>query len=92
MENFKRLWYKNYLSLREHSRNLYQSTWENKIKAGDIILTEALSKPRPFWLMGAVVQIVKGFDNKIRTFLWVLKGPQLTFETGPYLRESVVQW
>ena len=33
LKKFKRLWYENYLlSLREHSRNFYQSKWENRVK------------------------------------------------------------
>ena len=39
LDNFKRLWYNEYLlSLREHSRNIYQSNWENRIKVGDVVL------------------------------------------------------
>lgn len=38
IENFKKLLYEsNLLSLREHSRNLYHSGWENRIKLGDSI-------------------------------------------------------
>ena len=68
LESFKKLWYESYLlSLREHSRNLYQCSWENKIKEGDIVLIRSLNKPRPFWLMGRVLQTMKGLDGKIRT-------------------------
>ena len=68
MENFKKLWYESYLlSLREHSRNLYQSNWENRIKVGDIVLIKAINKPRPFWMMGKVLELVIGFDGKIRS-------------------------
>lgn len=49
IENFKKFRYKSYLSsLREHSRNLYQTNLEYDIKVGDFALTEALMKPRPF--------------------------------------------
>ena len=52
LENFKKLWYENYLlSLREHSRNLYQGKWENRINVGDIVLIKAINKPRPFWMI-----------------------------------------
>ena len=68
MENFKKLWYESYLlSLREHSRNLYQSSWENRIKVGDIVLIKAFNKPRPFWMMGKVLELIIGFDNKVRS-------------------------
>ena len=67
-ENFKKLWYENYLlSLREHSRNLYRSTWVNRIKVGDIVLIKAFNKPRPYWMMGKVLELVMGFDGSIRS-------------------------
>ena len=68
IENFKKLWYESYLlSLREHSRNLYQNSWENRIKVGDIVLIKAINKPRPFWMMGKVLELDIGFDGKIRS-------------------------
>ena len=68
INNFKSLWYDNYLlSLREHSRNVYQSKWENRIKVGDIVLIKAINKARPFWMMGKVLELVIGFDNKVRS-------------------------
>ena len=61
LENFKKLWYENYLlSLREHSKNLYQGKWENGIKVGDIILIKAINKLRPSWMMGKVLELVIG--------------------------------
>ncbi|XP_068224787.1 uncharacterized protein [Palaemon carinicauda] len=68
LNNFKTLWYENYfLSFREHSRNLYQNKWENRIKVGDIALIKAVNKARPFWMKGRVLELVLGFDNKVRT-------------------------
>ncbi len=68
LDKFKKLWYNDYLlSLREHSRNLYQSSWENRIKVGDIVLIKAINRPRPYWMMGKVLEILMGYDNKIRT-------------------------
>ena len=68
LDKFKKLWYNDYLLiLREHSRNLYQSTWENRIKVGDVVLIKAINKPRPYWMMGKVIEIILGHDNKIRT-------------------------
>ena len=67
-DNFKTLWYESYLlSLRERSRNLYQNKWEDKIKVGDIVLIKSPIKPRPFWMMGRVLELVIGFDNKVRS-------------------------
>ena len=65
---FKRIWYESYLlSLREQSRNLYQSDWTNRIKVGDVVLVKMIDRPRPFWLLGLVLEIVMGCDNIIRS-------------------------
>ncbi|KAB7500291.1 Coagulation factor IX, partial [Armadillidium nasatum] len=68
LENFRKLWFESYLlSLREHSRDLYQISWENKIKVGDVVLIRSPVKPRPFWLLGKVLEVIIGYDNKIRS-------------------------
>ena len=68
LDKFKRLWYSEYLlSLREHSRNLYQSSWENRIRVGDVVLIKAINKPRPYWIMGKILEVIMGPDSKIRT-------------------------
>ena len=68
LDKFKKLWYNDYLlSLREHSRNLYQSSWENRIKVNDVVLIKAINKPRPYWMMGKVIELIMGLDNKVRT-------------------------
>ena len=68
IENFKKLWYESYLlSLGEHSRNIYQNNWENRLKVGYIVLIKAINKPRHFWEMGKVLELVIGFDGKIRS-------------------------
>ena len=67
-EEFRRLWYEEYLlSLREHSRNLYQSSWTNRIKCDDVVLIKLPNKPRPFWMLGRVIEVIVGFDNIIRS-------------------------
>lgn len=67
-ESFRNLWHESYLlSLREHSRDLYQTSWENKIKAGDVVLIKSPVKPRPFWLLGKVLEVTLGYDDKIRS-------------------------
>ena len=67
-DKFKQLWYDSYLlSLREHSRNLYQSDWTNRIKVNDVVLVKMLNRSRPFWLLGRVLEVVIGFDDKIRS-------------------------
>lgn len=66
-ENFKQNWYSDYLmSLRETGRDLYQDSWKNKIQVNDIVLVSSPVKPRPLWLMGRVVEVLPGTDNRIR--------------------------
>ena len=55
--------------MRQTSRNLYQSEWTNRIKIGDIVLIQTPNKPRPFWLLGRVIDVIVGHDNKIRSVL-----------------------
>ena len=70
LETFRQLWYESYLlNLRQTSRNLYQSKWTNRIKIGDIVLIQTPNKPRPFWLLGRVMDVIVGHDNKIRSVL-----------------------
>ena len=56
---FKEAWYQTYLlSLREHCRDLHQCKWQNKIKAGDVVLVKVPNKPRPYWLLGRVLLVM----------------------------------
>ena len=69
-DKFKQLWFDSYLlGLREHSRNMYQSDWINRIAVGDVVLVKMPNKPRPFWLLGRVLEVFLGHDNKIRSVL-----------------------
>ena len=64
---FKSLWYQEYLlSLRERSRDLFQSEWYNKVRIGDVVLIKHPSKSRPYWKMGMVIQLILGEDNRAR--------------------------
>ena len=67
-EEFKTLWKEDYLlSLRELSRKLYQSDFSNKIKVGDIVILKDDRRPRPFWHLVRVVEIIFGNDGLIRS-------------------------
>lgn len=47
MGNLKILWYEKYLlSLWESSRNVYQTSWENKVESDDIVLKKAPNKTK----------------------------------------------
>ena len=66
--NFKALCYEGYLlSLSIKSMNLFEANWENQIKIGDIVLIKLPNKPRPFWLLGRVLEVIVGHDDKIRS-------------------------
>ena len=65
---FKEAWYQTYLlSLREHCRDLHQCKWQNKIKVGDVVLVKVPNKPRPYWLLGRVLELIVGHDNAVRS-------------------------
>jgi hypothetical protein len=67
-EKFRKIWHETYLlSLREHSRNLYQSDWNDRIKVNDIVLIKHPNKPRPYWLLGRVIAVILGHDSIIRS-------------------------
>ena len=67
-DHFKEVWYNQYLlSLRGGYQNLHESRWENRIKAGDVVLVKLPNKPRPYWLLGRVQEVILGFDDKIRS-------------------------
>ena len=66
-ENFKSSWYEDYLlSLRESSRNLYEESWSEVIKVGDVVLIYSPVKARIHWHLGRVIQLVTGDDGKTR--------------------------
>ena len=39
--------------------------WQNKIRAGEVVLVKLPNKPRPFWLLGCALELVVGHDNKV---------------------------
>ena len=65
---FREQWYDNYLlSLRESCRDLHQVNWNDKIAIDDIVLVKMLNKSRPYWVLGRVLELVKGHDDKVRS-------------------------
>ena len=68
LSHFRELWYDSYLlSLRESCRDLHQVQWNDKISVDDIVLVKLLNKTRPYWVMGRVLELVKGHDDKVRS-------------------------
>jgi len=77
-EDYKRMWYGMYvLGLRETSKDVFQTSWEDRIKVNDIVLVHA-QKPRIFWLMGRVVQLIYSDDGKVRSALLRMPNHQVS--------------
>ena len=67
-QRFKERWYQEYLlNLREQYRELHQADWQNRIAPGDVVLLKLPNKPRPYWLLGIVLDLVFRHDNKVRS-------------------------
>ena len=68
LENFKERYYNEYLvSLREKSRDLYQTNWRNKVSPGDVVLINSPSNTRPYWTMARITEVIVGNDGIVRS-------------------------
>jgi len=68
LERLKEEWLTEYmLSLREAARDRYQDGWKNKIEEGEIVLISHPSKPRTYWQLGKVTELLPGLDGVVRT-------------------------
>ena len=68
LSHFKELWCDSYLlSLRETCKDLHQFNWNNKISIDDIVLVKLLNKSRPYWVLGRVLELIRGHDDKVRS-------------------------
>ena len=68
LSHFKELWYNSYLlSLRETCRDLHQISWNDKISVDDIVLVKLLNKSCPFWVLGLVLELIRGHNDKARS-------------------------
>ena len=66
--HFRELWYESYLlSLREQCQDLHEVNFINHIKVDDVVLVKNPTKPRPYWMLGRVVELIYGDDNKARS-------------------------
>ena len=66
-DRFRDLWYTEYLiGLREAGQEVLTQGWENRIKTGDVVLIEHPERPRPFWQLGRVVDLLPGRDGVVR--------------------------
>ena len=68
LEHFKEQWYDSYLlELRASYRNLHQTDWKDKISVDDIVLVKLPNRTRPHWVLGRVLELFRGSDNKVRS-------------------------
>ena len=68
LNKFRELWYESYLlGLREQCRDLHEIEFVNRIKVGDVVLIRNPIKPRPFWQLGRVLELIMGDDHKVRS-------------------------
>ncbi|KAF0305677.1 hypothetical protein FJT64_022742 [Amphibalanus amphitrite] len=66
-DRYTKMWYSDYLlSLRETSRDVFQSEWIDKISVGDIVLIDTRDRPRVYWQMGRVLQLIHSNDGRVR--------------------------
>ena len=57
-QDLREKWYTTYLlSLREHSRDLHQCNWVNKVKAGDVVLIKTPIKTKAILVTGQSFRI-----------------------------------
>ncbi len=68
LEKFRVLWYNEYLlSLREKPQRHSRVPFQNRLKVGDMVLVRASLKPRPFWVLAIVLELLSGEDSVVRT-------------------------
>jgi hypothetical protein len=68
LEDFRELWYQSYLlGLRQQYKDLHDSNWTNKIKVDDVVLVQLPNKSRPYWVLGRVLSLIEGSDEKVRS-------------------------
>ena len=68
MSRFRELWYEIYLlSMREQCKDLHEIDLINYMKVNDVVLVKNQAKPRPYWLLGRVLELIYGDDDKVRS-------------------------
>ena len=55
------------LILKRLCRYLHQVNWNNKISVDDIVLVKLLNKSCPYWVLGRVLEVIKGHDDQVRS-------------------------
>jgi len=68
LEDFRRRWYEEYLlCLRERPQGRSQEPFLNRLKLNDIVLIKSPLKPRPFWILGSILELIRSDEDIIRS-------------------------
>ena len=85
IDKYRKMWYSQYLlSLRETTRDVFQTEWLSKIAVGDVVLIDTKDRPRIYWQMGRVIQLIHGPDGLVRQVIVKASGG-----VGRYFSETV---
>lgn len=85
-EEYRTRWYEEYLlSLRETSRDLYQTSWKNRVKKDDIVIVRSPVKERAYWQLGIVSELIFGDDGKVRSAYVRAPGGKVNHHSIKYL-------
>ena len=53
--------------MREQCKDLHEIDFLNHIKVNDVVLVKNPAKPRPYWLLGRMLELIYGDDDKVRS-------------------------
>ena len=68
MADFHKLWYNEYLlDLGRNSPGHSRLRSENRLQKDDVVLVKSLLKPRSFWILGTIVELIQCNDDVVRS-------------------------
>ena len=84
LEDFKVVWFQEYLLSLEHlHKNLHQTNFVNRIKVGDIVLIKNPAKKIQHWKLGKILELIPGSDGIVRA-VKVFRGDE-HYKTNPQI-------
>lgn len=91
-EDYKKMWYGLYiLGLRETSKDVFQTNWDDRIGVNDIVLVNTQKKPKIYWLMGRVTKLIHGDDGKVRSAILRMPNQQTAHYSVKHLYPLEIQ-
>lgn len=68
LEKFRALWYDEYLwNLRQKPLGRLRVPFRNRLKVGNVVLVKSPLKPRPFCVLGIILEIFYGEEGVVRS-------------------------